>query len=305
MELDPDPLSVVELPASLKVGGANDWRSAVALRWNQQAMGMAKLIRDTSPRFYRNPVVQFSVAALMRSRGGHRFADEFYHRWLRNGNVVGWNSAAAAELWLATPHGASPMKMSVCRRASSPPYLDGVLSDDCWQQADDNSLTSPKDGAMSDAPPALVLMSYDNRFLYIAASVPRGRRVPDAPPNLEGRTHDADLTGFDRVNLCLDLDRDYATHYALTVDQRGWTTESCCDDLAWNPQWHVAARGDEGHWRIEAAIPFEELAPSAAAKNDVWAVKMIRTVPAVGVQSWTPSGATTPRPETFGLVRFD
>ncbi|MEX2287732.1 MAG: YCF48-related protein [Planctomycetaceae bacterium] len=305
LELGPDPLTLLDRPGSLKIDADKDLQSGAAFRWNQQALRIATLIRQKSPRFYRSPEVQFSVAALMRSRGGHRLADEFYHRWLQNGEGAGWNAAAAAELWLATPHGASPKKMSICRRTAGPPYLDGVLSDDCWQQADEIALTSAKDGAAADAPPALAMVSYDSRFFYFAVSVPRDRRAPDTMPILDGRTHDADLTGFDRVGLYLDLDRDYATHYALAVDQRGWTAESCCDDLAWNPQWHVAARGDEGHWRVEAAIPLEELAPSAPMKNDVWAVGIVRTIPAVGLQSWTQPASTSPRPETFGLIRFD
>ena len=72
---------------------------------------------------------------------------------------------------------------------------------------------------------------------------------------------DADLSAEDRVDLFLDLDRDFATVYRLTIDHRGWTGESCWNDATWNPTWFVANRSEDGAWTAEAAIPFAELAP--------------------------------------------
>ena len=63
------------------------------------------------------------------------------------------------------------------------------------------------------------------------------------------------------MTLLLDVDRDYATWWQLSVDHRGRPAASCFGDATWNPQWYIAAGGDESWWTVEAAIPLAELAP--------------------------------------------
>ena len=77
------------------------------------------------------------------------------------------------------------------------------------------------------------------------------------------RKHDADLTAHDRVEICLDIDRDYGSYWKLAVDSRGFTAESCFGDATWNPTWYVASGSDGQFWTFEAAIPLAELTPKA------------------------------------------
>jgi hypothetical protein len=149
------------------------------------------------------------------------------------------------------------------------------------------------------------MLSQDREFLYIAASVPRAEHARAEGVQLGGREHDADLSPFDRLSLAIDVDRDYATWYTLEVDQRGWTSEKCWDDKGWDPKWYVAADADDKNWRIEAAIPLSELVPEPPAPGTTWAVGIVRTIPAVGVQGWPEANGSKPRPESFGLVRFE
>ena len=116
---------------------------------------------------------------------------------------------------------------------------------------------------------------------------------------------DGDLTSRDRVEILLDVDRDYSSYYHLVVDHRGHTAESCFGDATWNPQWFVAAAGDENYWTAEAAIPLKEIGPEAPQVRTVWAVGVQRTVPRVGFQSLTQPAAITVRPEGFGLLAFE
>jgi hypothetical protein len=152
---------------------------------------------------------------------------------------------------------------------------------------------------------AIVMLSYDERYLYLAASVPRDPDVRDDPDQQPGRVYDADLATFDRLMLTLDVDRDYATWYRFDIDQRGWTRDAVWDDQRWNPRWHVAADSDNRVWRIEAAIPMEELVPVPPTGGTVWAGSITRITPGRELQSWTSSPSLTPRPETFGLIQFD
>jgi hypothetical protein len=266
---------------------------------------MASLIRKKSPALYRTPEIQFPLAALMRQRGAHRLADGFYRRYQSTADGDLWKRTARSEMWLINPINFPPKKTVSCKKTAEPPYLDGVLSDVCWQNAEEIPLRAAENDELSEGAYPLVMLSYDADYLYFAASIPRVPGTPTDKPTLPGRTYDADLSKFDRLQLFLDVDRDYVTHYEFAVDQRGWTSDACWGNTSWNPRWHVAADADETRWRVEIAIPMTELVPRAPQRKSLWAVGIVRVIPTVGLQSWTHPAATHPRPESFGWVRFD
>jgi len=259
------------------------------------------LLRAKSPGLYRKPIIQFPLASLYRKQGFLTDADAIHRNFDRADTQGSWQAVAATELWMLAPHSLPPKKLALCRKAAERPLLDGVLSDACWQKADEIRLASSEESE----PYAFVMLAYDASYLYLAASVPRQKGVRDDRPTLAGRRHDADLLDFDRLGLFLDIDRDWATYYALEVDQRGWTTDRCWENRSWNPKWHVAAVADGKRWRIEAAIPFRELAPRAPTKNNVWGLGLLRTIPAYRHEGWPTAAGNSSRPETFGLLKFD
>lgn len=287
---------------AIKINGSDTWRAGTVSNWHEQAVTMAARIREKSPALYRTPEIQFPLASLMRQRGMHNMADRFYGRFQRSGGGDAWNTTAAAEIWLLAPVAESPKPTALCRRAAERPMLDGLLSDACWQDAQEIRLTTADAAEQSEY--AFAMLSYDDEFLYVALTVPNSPELPVAEPAMPGRTHDADLTGHDRVTLFLDVDRDYETFYAIHVDQRGWVAEQCWNDASWNPRMFVHAEANADRWRIEAAIPFEELVPSPPASGIVWAAGIVRTIPGVGWESWTHPAGSEPSPESFSLLRF-
>ena len=94
------------------------------------------------------------------------------------------------------------------------------------------------------------------------------------------------------------------TWYQIEIDQRGCVAESCWNDPAWNPTMYIAAAADDDRWRIEGAIPFSELVPRPPQAGEQWGLAILRTVPAVRLESWCHPAAVRPRPETFGVLRF-
>lgn len=302
--LDPDPLNYVKSPESNPLDRNNERRMKGVRHWNEQALRMASLIRKTDTEKFQSPEIQFPLAALLRARGAGRIADRSYRKYLLAGQDNPWKQTADAELWILAPRSEPPKTFGVCKEATARPVLDGVLADDCWQDAKPLSLTAPEN-ADRVATGGYVQMSYDGKYLYLAGNFPRAAGLPADLPGKKRRRHDADLARFDRVSFHIDVDRDYATYYTLTIDQRGCTVDTCFGDRSWNPKWYVAADADEKSWRFEAAIPWSELVPRPPVRNNAWALGVVRTMPAVGLQSWThPSGAI-PRPESFGLLRFE
>ena len=99
--------------------------------------------------------------------------------------------------------------------AATKPRLDGRLDDAVWQRAKPAALQS---SLHDDAQwPATVMLAHDDEFLYLAI---RCRRPPGrGMKRPAGRgSRDADLAAHDRVDVLIDMGRDYAT--LLPFDDR-------------------------------------------------------------------------------------
>jgi hypothetical protein len=155
-----------------------------------------------------------------------------------------------------------------------------------------------------DSWPATVWLSRDEEFVYWAVEC---RKAPgcEYQPSDSPRPRDPDLASQDRMELLIDVDRDYTTALRFTVDHRGWTGESCWGDRKWNPTWFVAAASDAQVWRVEAAIPLAEFAELPIESAEAWGLGLQRIVPGVGFQSWSQPADASGRAEGFGLLLLD
>jgi photosystem II stability/assembly factor-like uncharacterized protein len=268
-----------------------------------RAVAIGKQIAERYPSVYAEPRVQFPLATAQREAGFGRSAEKFYLSLLRSRPHDAWWTCAAAEQWLDQTQPIAPPK-SLWRTSVTgvKPRLDGRLDDAVWQTAKPVELRS----TLRDDTgwPAVAMLAYDQEFLYLAVNC---RQAPGCKyeTNRDPRPRDADLSAHDRVDLCLDLDRDWVTYYRLTIDHRGWTREACSGDTTWNPTWFVAAASTETSWTVEAAIPWEELTGQPPTSKDVWAAGVQRTAPGGGFQSWTTPASTQIVPEGFGYLTFD
>ena len=268
-----------------------------------QAALLAKKIEETRPDLFARPTIGFPLAAVDRGRGFPTQAERFYMIVARSARHDAWWACARGEQWLAEPKkGVPPKPILYCAAAAHKPLLDGRLDDPVWQRARPAKLQSP-DGDDADWP-AVAMLAHDHEFLYLAV---RCKKAPDARYETTDRPrpHDSDLSKHDRVDLFIDLDRDYTTYYRLSVDHRGWTGEDCWGDSSWNPNWFVAAATDDNNWSAEAAIPLDQLTGRFPTSQAVWAVGIQRTVPGVGFQSWSTPASTSAQPEGFGYLAFE
>lgn len=267
-----------------------------------RALALAAFFDRRDPAGAAEPTIGFAAAAARRKLGQVAEAAAFYEPFFRTHTNGPWWECAAAEIARSTLPGQEFKRRHTSHHATTEPVLDGRLDDEIWLAAEPLELRSPLG---DDAErPAVAYVAHDAEHLYLAV---RCRRAPgdDATMPTGVRSRDADLADFDRVDFCLDLDRDYATYYRLTVDRRGWTAESCWGDSTWNPQWYVSAGGDEQTWFVEAAIPWKELVAQPPQPGDVWALGVQRLAPTAGFQAWTPTADAMIRPEGFGHLTFE
>ena len=268
-----------------------------------RALALAKQIEQTRPTLYAEPSLRFAVGAAARQAGQPRMAERFFQLLTTNKSQSIWARNAAAEQWLFRPSEGAPKKVCSVVATVDKPHLDGRLDDVVWKLAKPVTLQmiegQKESGCLSAA-----VFAFDEEYLYVAVSCQKAAGI-DYSAKEATRASDSDLSARDRVNILLDIDRDYATYWKLTIDHRGWPVESCFGDATWNPQWFIAAAGDDQYWTVEAAIPLAELCPKKPQVRDVWTVGIERVIPGVGFQSFTTPAAIETRPEGFGLMVFE
>jgi hypothetical protein len=275
-----------------------------AVRWYRGSLLLEPNLKSFGPLLSEDPGMQFCLQAARRNLGDFQNARKWYNDFIARQPAGPWRDAAASELWLTRPAGSSPKPYLVSKETETRPFLDGKFDDRCWKDAQPVELKDAV-GTTQKAAPTKAMFAFDKEYLYVAVRCdhPEGGAV--AP--VKKRTRDADLRKFDRVSIFLDLDRDYATAFELSFDQRGCVRESCWGDPSWNPKMHVAVHTEATGWQIEAAIPLVALTGDVINTNRAWACHVVRTLPGKGVQSFSlPAGVPEddPRLEGMGLMLF-
>jgi photosystem II stability/assembly factor-like uncharacterized protein/tetratricopeptide (TPR) repeat protein len=266
-----------------------------------KASGYAQQLEQVEPALAFEPRVRFPLAVAQRRQGLSGGAQRFYQALARSRPADAWRAIAQTELWLVEPNDRPPKEIWNCPRADAKPRLDGRLDEPLWHAGNIVELRSP--GRDDSRWGAVAMLAYDDEFLYIGLSCSRAQGFHYEKSD-EPRPRDSNLSDHDRVELLIDVDRDFATYYRLTIDHRGWTGESCWHDATWNPTWFVASGGDDEAWTAEAAIPLSQLTGKMPEAGTSWAVGVQRIVPGVGFQSWTAPAAPEVVPEGFGYLMF-
>ncbi|HTN74386.1 MAG TPA: YCF48-related protein [Pirellulaceae bacterium] len=272
-----------------------------ALERAHRANDLGQKIEQTRPHLFAQPELRFSLANAQRTIGFAKQAEGSYRTLGLSRPHDAWWSCAQSEQWLIQPTPLAPKQHAQCKRVARP-KLDGVLDDATWK--DLKPLALQPVATDEPLPPALAWLAHDGEFLYMAITCRKASGVAYPAPKGQ-RAHDSDLTNHDRVELHLDLDRDYATYYSFAVDHRGFTHEACVGDKSWNPDWYVAATENDTDWTIELAIPLPELDSRPPQARDTWAIGVQRVLPGVGMQSWNQPATAKVLPEGFGLLLFE
>jgi photosystem II stability/assembly factor-like uncharacterized protein len=267
-----------------------------------RAVQIGQWLERTHPALHAEPQVRFPLAVAQLGAGLARQAERSFLLMRRMRPRDAWWQCAEAESWFADRRDLPPKSAARCLWTGEKPYLDGKLGDPVWQAAMPIELRSRLRD--DESWPATALLAHDGEFLYLAVRCRKAAGVEYAPLE-KGRTRDPDVSRRDRVELLIDLDRDYATYYQLVVDQAGQVADGCWGDPTWNPAWHVANHQDGLEWTCEAALPLHELTGTVPSADTAWAIGIQRTVPGVGFQSWSLPASTLVQPEGFGLLLFE
>ena len=292
---------------------------SMIVKWHQACLDFEPRLAAFGPVYSRDPAAWLSLLAARRLVGRHNDAEVFIRDYFKNtpgaaAAIAGadpWRDCLAAELWL-TDRGTiqhQPKPIGQCRFTETRPLLDGKLDEECWQKVKPLTLKVVADDETSGEAKAFAgeyrteaRFAYDGQFIYIAVSCTHPESEKVAPESKRAR--DADLDGRDRVEILLDMDRDYQTYYRFQIDHRGRLAEDCWGDRSWNPKYFVAFNPTDTGWTAEYAISIFELTGDRPSTGRTWAANVSRVVPGKGMQAWSTPAGTEPRPEGMGLLQF-
>lgn len=283
----------------------------------EEAIRAGKNLKRAAEELYMDPEIRFLLATAERELSPAKSRESYAE--IANAKYAGpWKIRSETELWIGRSvegeENETPCPMPYIRvpYTGTRPVLDGSCDEAVWLEHRTptllsslkmNSLENSSGG--SAAFDTRVMFMHDEEFLYIAV---RGRKVPgfEYRSDFSGpRARDADLDSEDRVEIFLDLNRDYSSFYRLVFDHRGWCAESYGDDKRWNPTVFISNSSDEEFWTLEIAVEKDTIDPVLYEEHpDVLGVAVRRLVPGVGIECWNEQNAFGME-EGFGLLLFE
>jgi hypothetical protein len=315
------PFSVqpkVQAPATSSfASGATDAVEVLHQRWDSHAMTALSILSNPdrgNGSVALNPLVQLRIAANYRRQQKSGEQSTTLSELSQRDDQYGL--FARCEMQVTHTPAAAILPLINLPKRSTRPFLDGVLTDSIWEDAEELLLTpfvrdsiDPATGTRRKSlssgadVSSLTMLAWDDEFLYVAA---RLQRAPEKSRPIElamHRSYDAKHENRDRLELEIDTDRDFSTAFQLTVDESGETSDRCWMLDEWNPKWFVALDADAATWRIEAAIPLKELSTTGAKPGDLWNIRLRRIIPGV-LQHELQTGTNAVSSDGAGMLRF-
>lgn len=203
-----------------------------------------------------------------------------------------------------------PKKKYYTKFIKSTPVIDGVITDEAWDDlpwGDDFTEKAPDEGTPPSYPTKFKI-GYDDKYLYVAI-----RAFDDEPEKIQQRLTRRDGFAGDRVNVLIDSYHDKRTAFVFTITAAGVKGEELATnngqnwDASWNPIWYTNAVVDDKGWTAEMKIPFSQLR-FGKAKEQVWGLNIIRNLFRKNERSFwqripnTVSGFISEAGELHGLV---
>ena len=149
----------------------------------------------------------------------------------------------------------------IARATTTPPRLDGIVDDTCWQAALPAAGRTP------------LQIAYDEDYIYVAMQCLANRlRSDDYVRSKASPIRDHDLTGVDRLVLAIDSDQDLLTSMQFSVTDTGRTHDAIDHHDAWNPTWYIATDRTNTIVSFEFAIRRRDISELPIVPGQNWFV---------------------------------
>ncbi|MAI70825.1 MAG: hypothetical protein CMM01_07935 [Rhodopirellula sp.] len=177
----------------------------------------------------------------------------------------------------------------VAHRASFPPKLDGLLTDECWESATPFDHSSVR-----------TRIAYDEDYIYFAMQTPASNLKADTSDSTFPESNrDHDLSMSDRIQLRIDTDRDLLTAMELQISGSGRTHDAIDGNPRWQPTWYLDTYRETALVTIEMAIERRDITELPVTPGASWFIS-----PRVLTSGGSSSATVIPDPQQWVRVLF-
>ena len=166
-------------------------------------------------------------------------------------------------------------------RIDVPPVIDGLLTDDCWENAGEWSGTftqqKPNEG-QPETEKTQIKILYDNHNVYVAF-----RAYDSEPDKINRWMAPRDQVKGDAVAICFDSYADKRTAFVFGLTAGGTRFDFLLendkdDDYSWNAVWEGKTSYNSQGWYAEFKIPLSQLRYSNTNVEQEWGFHAIRLI---------------------------
>jgi hypothetical protein len=177
----------------------------------------------------------------------------------------------------------------VANRAKSPPKLDGMLTDECWESA-----------VSIDHSSVRTRIAYDEDYIYLAMQTHANNLQTDtAASTFSDSNRDHDLRMTDRIQLRIDTDRDLLTAMELQISGSGRTYDAIDGNIRWQPTWYLDTHRKNALITIEVAIERRDITELPITPGASWFIS-----PDVLTSGEADSHKVIPDPQQWVRILF-
>ncbi len=186
-------------------------------------------------------------------------------------------------LVLILQHGIGQMpekKQYTTSRAATPPDINGILDDECWQEGcwtDDFIQYEPYNGRPPSQKTSFIIL-FDDLNLYVAI-----KSHDVSPDSIVSRLSRRDQSEGDLAAVIFDSFHDLRTAFVFGVSSSGVkydemiTNDGQSSDFTWDPNWWVKTFADGAGWNAEIKIPFSAVRFKKNS-DDAWGLQVARVL---------------------------
>ncbi len=188
-----------------------------------------------------------------------------------------------------------PRSYTTSRLTTSPPEIDGVLTDGCWTTGawvGDYVQWLPKEGARPSQPTFIKLL-YDDLNIYVGI-----RAVDSTIANAMVQSGRRDQFTGDMVGITFDSYHDHRTGFEFDLTAAGQKVDLILTNSGWDVNWNAVWFGktafEDSAWTAEFRIPLSQLRYSSDSVQ-VWGMHAWRWIARFQEESdWEPQSSTGP-----------
>lgn len=259
---------------------------------------------DLNPHLQQLPDMQFVQIARRRMKGTPSEIESILRKNARLHGDTYWRRRFLEEIAIAGGNWEFLEQYQHVPKTPRP-HLDGRLDEPLWMSMKPVWVMDADSSGMAKT--AEIKFGRDDQYLFIGIDaervIPIEQSAAAGSKNAISRQRDPDLQTNDRIELVLDIDRDYLTRWTLAIADDGRVSESLGGNPSWNPKWFVASDGDTHRWRVEAAIGISELGAEPTS-TESWLCGIRRFVGGELLGVWPPQVTAILGADQLGYLRF-